>query len=238
MTGVKDGHEAFDVMNDGPTGSGVTKEQALYDGERDIPKDGHEVFTMPDDSSMIFKSSPSEKRMEKDEREVVGGTVIIDNRYEPTDDRPNPEETDKKAEKAIDSIERTIKDSGTRTEFETGAVRDGREDKGRFDLLPMLTLFRLAKHYDRGCLKYGDRNWEKGIPLSKYWDSAIRHMLKAMMGFTDESHMTSALWNIACFMETRDRITLGLLPPSLYDIPNSFSGVDYDMFERLLDQLL
>ena len=29
-----------------------------------------------------------------------------------------------------------IKDSGERTKFETGAVRDMHEDKGRFDLLP------------------------------------------------------------------------------------------------------
>ena len=131
-----------------------------------------------------------------------------------------------------------IKDSGTRTEFDTGAVRDGRIDKGRFDLLPMLALFRVARHYDRGCIKYGDRNWEKGIPLSKFWDSGIRHAFKAMMGFTDEDHMTSAVWNFLGYMETRDRITLGLLPASLNDMPETFKDVDYEAFEELLDQLL
>lgn len=30
-----------------------------------------------------------------------------------------------------------IKDSGDRTEFETGAVRDMREGKGRCDLMPL-----------------------------------------------------------------------------------------------------
>ena len=37
-----------------------------------------------------------------------------------------------------------IKDSGERTKFETGAVRDMHEGKGRFDLLPMCVLLRLA----------------------------------------------------------------------------------------------
>ena len=54
-----------------------------------------------------------------------------------------------------------IKDSGDRTEFESGAVRDMHEGKGRFDLLPMCVLMRLAKHYENGSKKYGDRNWEK-----------------------------------------------------------------------------
>jgi hypothetical protein len=129
-----------------------------------------------------------------------------------------------------------IKDSGTRTEFDTGAVRDGREDKGRFDLLPPMTLFRLAKHFDAGCQKYGDRNWEKGIPLSKYFDSAFRHMQKHLMGFTDENHMTATLWNIACYIETYDRIKLGILPPHLDDMPNAFAGVAYESFEKLLSE--
>lgn len=43
----------------------------------------------------------------------------------------------------------TIKDSGQRTEFQTGAVRDIQEGKGRCDLLPMdvvSTLYRLDGH--------------------------------------------------------------------------------------------
>lgn len=44
-----------------------------------------------------------------------------------------------------------IKDSGNRRKFATGAVRDIQEGKGRFDLLPMCVLLRLAKHYEEGC---------------------------------------------------------------------------------------
>ena len=54
-----------------------------------------------------------------------------------------------------------IKDSGERTQFASGAVRDMHEGKGRFDLVPMCVLMRLAKHYENGSKKYGDRNWER-----------------------------------------------------------------------------
>lgn len=39
--------------------------------------------------------------------------------------------------KALERSEKVIKDSGNRTEFETGAVRDMREGKGRCDLMPL-----------------------------------------------------------------------------------------------------
>ena len=35
--------------------------------------------------------------------------------------------------------------------------------KGRCDLLPPNALLRLARHFENGSKKYGDRNWEKGI---------------------------------------------------------------------------
>ena len=51
-----------------------------------------------------------------------------------------------------------IKDSGERTAFSTGAVRDMHAGKGRCDLLPMCVLLRLARHYEAGALKYDERN--------------------------------------------------------------------------------
>jgi hypothetical protein len=52
-----------------------------------------------------------------------------------------------------------IADSGARQEFDSGMVRDTREGKGRFDLLSPVTQRRKARHMEKGCLKYGDRNW-------------------------------------------------------------------------------
>lgn len=106
-----------------------------------------------------------------------------------------------------------IKDSGERTQFESGAVRDMHEGKGRFDLLPMCVLMRLARHYESGCLKYGDRNWEKGIPCHSYADSAMRHIVKYMDGWTDEDHLIAAIWNLCGLAWTEEK------RPDLMDIP-------------------
>lgn len=144
---------------------------------------------------------------------------------------------------------RKILDSGERTEFESGAVRDMREGKGRCDLLPMdmvstyldddilleihhfmnsgdvdylyralwnfsdywetgtdihsnskhSTMFlEVAKHFEEGGKKYGDNNWQKGIPVRYYIDSAVRHYLKLRRGDQDEPHERAFAWNILC----------------------------------------
>ena len=115
---------------------------------------------------------------------------------------------------AADALLRpVIKDSGERTAFASGAVRDMHEGKGRFDLLPMCVLMRLAKHYEAGCLKYGDRNWEIGIPCHSFADSAMRHLVKYMDGWTDEDHLISAIWNLCGLAWTEEK------KPELMDIP-------------------
>ncbi|MEL7609515.1 MAG: dATP/dGTP diphosphohydrolase domain-containing protein [Bacillota bacterium] len=107
-----------------------------------------------------------------------------------------------------------LQDSGSRREFETGAVRDMGEGKGRCDLLPACALLRLAKHYEAGALKYSARNWEKGLPISCLLDSGIRHLLKYLDGQTDEDHLAAAAWNIlgAMWMEQKR--------PDLQDVPS------------------
>ena len=140
-----------------------------------------------------------------------------------------------------------IKDSGDRTEFETGAVRDMREGKGRCDLMPLevvanyicecndktddilwairefqksnstsylysalnsfdvrhygnyCTMFlEVAKHFEEGAKKYGESNWQKGIPVHCYIDSAVRHYLKWLRGDKDEPHDRAFVWNLMC----------------------------------------
>ena len=140
-----------------------------------------------------------------------------------------------------------ILDSGDRTEFASGAVRDMREGKGRCDLLPLdviaeymvegantLTFIQdfitdgssqhlnvvlayfcmmkdwdtptmvleLAKHFEEGANKYGENNWQKGIPVRCYIDSAIRHYLKWLRGDQDEPHDRAFCWNIICAIWT------------------------------------
>lgn len=147
-----------------------------------------------------------------------------------------------------------ILDSGDRTQFESGAVRDMREGKGRCDLMPLevisslmrdpminlLNLFQetgdtchlyeclntfsikwddgktkhsmrdivtqrhasmfleVAKHFEEGAKKYGENNWQQGLPVNCYLDSAIRHYLKYRRGDKDEPHDRAFVWNIMC----------------------------------------
>jgi hypothetical protein len=124
----------------------------------------------------------------------------------------------------------SVKDSGERQNFDTGSVRDTNIGKGRFDLLPPYALMRLAQHYENGSRKYGDRNWELGQPLSRYMDSALRHMNKSLMGLEDEDHFCAAAWNILSIVETQVRIKLGLLPKELDDLPTIYKDYFDDIF--------
>lgn len=111
-----------------------------------------------------------------------------------------------------------IVDSGKRQEFNTGSVRDTREGKGRFDLLPPYAITRLAQHFENGAVKYGDRNWEKGQPLSRYLDSALRHLFKYLGGSREEDHLAAVAWNALAFIETEYRIGQDRLPKELDDL--------------------
>ena len=68
-------------------------------------------------------------------------------------------------------------------------------------------------------MKYGDRNWEKGQPISRFLDSALRHTCKHLQGERDEDHLVAAAWNIMCAVDTEERINAGLLPKELNDVP-------------------
>ena len=138
-----------------------------------------------------------------------------------------------------------IKDSGNRTAFDSGAVRDIQTGKGRCDLMPLdvvaeLTghgelvliedfkksgdvadlyavlgvfcnkvyvnhnemMLEVARHFEEGAKKYGENNWQKGIPVHSFIDSAIRHLLKYKSGWSDEPHDRAFVWNIMCAIWT------------------------------------
>lgn len=58
------------------------------------------------------------------------------------------------------------------------------------------SLLEVSKQYEDGAIKYGERNWEKGIDLHSYIDSAVRHFLKHIDGWDDEPHDRAFIWNI------------------------------------------
>lgn len=108
----------------------------------------------------------------------------------------------------------------SRTVFETGAERDIEPNRGRFDLISPFALVRLAKVYEAGAKKYADRNWEKGIPISRLLDSAKRHLTKYEMGKTDEDHLTMAIWNLFSILHFEEQNSQGLGFDTLFDTPN------------------
>lgn len=134
----------------------------------------------------------------------------------------------------------SVKDSGARQAFETGSVRDTREGKGRYDLLPPYSIFRIARHYENGSKKYGDRNWEKGQPVTRFWDSAVRHLFKYMEGSRDEDHLAAAAWNIIGIIHIEEMVRRGKLPQELVDWPASDPCIASRVpssIERLKNQL-
>ena len=112
----------------------------------------------------------------------------------------------------------TLPDSGKRSEFNTGAVRDAMEGKGMPSLLPIAALRAASKRFEDGANKYGRDNWTKGIPLSRYIDSLYRHLWQFMEGDESEDHAGAIVWNAMCLVQTEEWIKNGKLPKSLDDI--------------------
>ena len=188
----------------------------------------------------------------------IGGGVACKKCWERECEKTNTEEskliyahTDISGENNQSTSGPVIKDSGNRREFESGAVRDMQEGKGRCDLMPLEVVANLingrgipekeegkvlhnvktflekndtyylylalehfadrcysrsiptmflevAKHFEEGAKKYGENNWQKGIPPKCYIDSAIRHYLKWLRGDKDEPHDRAFVWNLMC----------------------------------------
>jgi hypothetical protein len=103
--------------------------------------------------------------------------------------------------------------STIKTTFSTGAWRNNKEGKGRYDLMPWTAIHELAKHCQDGAVAHGERNIDLGIPLHDLLDSALRHLSQYMQGMTNENHLRSALWNIAWAVEFE------VTKPGLQDIP-------------------
>ena len=106
-----------------------------------------------------------------------------------------------------------IKDSGERTEFSTGAVRDMHSGKGRMDLLPWHAIMEVSKHCEDGAIKYGEHNVDKGIPIHSLIDSGMRHTGKYICGIEDEPRLRAACWNLLWALE------MTITHPELVDIP-------------------
>ena len=112
-----------------------------------------------------------------------------------------------------------LPDTGARTEYATGAVRDASEGKGHYHSIPPIALKKLALRFEGGAKKYSRNNWLKGIPLSHYVDSLHRHIQAFAEGDTSEDHAGAIIWNACCMVHTQEEIDRGTLPKVLDDLP-------------------
>lgn len=179
--------------------------------------------------------------------------------------------------------EYVTKDSGARTEFPGGSLRDCGVGKGRYDLIPweVVVLWsraaltrdetkkelehclngafawlhrqdtldaivdllaavadhaegprkatgllglqwslieRWAQLMERGAEKYGEHNWEIGQPLTRFWDSGIRHFYQWYFGLNkEEDHLAAIYYNFGAIIWMSLRIADGSRPAELDD---------------------
>ena len=106
-----------------------------------------------------------------------------------------------------------IKDSGDRTAFSTGAERDMHDGKGDMVSIPWESILRLSRHYEAGAKKYKRWNYRKGIPVSSFIDSAVRHLAKYQCGEDDEDHLAAAAFNVLGAMLMENTM------PEMQDLP-------------------
>jgi hypothetical protein len=93
-----------------------------------------------------------------------------------------------------------VNDSGERTAFESGMVRDTSSGKTDYTLIvdgPMLE--RWAIHLTKRAVKYSKRNWMQAngpAELERFMESAMRHFLQWFRGDTDEDHASAVFFNV------------------------------------------
>ena len=75
------------------------------------------------------------------------------------------------------------------------------ERKEPYDCFSEMFL-EVSKHFEEGAEKYGENNWQKGLPVKCYINSAVRHYLKWLRGDKDEPHDRAFVWNIICAIWT------------------------------------
>ena len=100
------------------------------------------------------------------------------------------------------------------TEFPTGAVRSADASNVRYDLITPIGLRRLAETCAEGAIKYGEINWQKGIPASQMLNHAIRHLYLWLEGDDCEDHLAHAAWNILGVCHFEEQL------PEMIDVPS------------------
>lgn len=85
--------------------------------------------------------------------------------------------------------------------FESGCVRSTDSDEVRYDLIPPIALRRLAARYKMGADKYGEYNWQKGMPLGVVINHLQNHLEKFKLeGCIDDDNLAAIAWGAFALM--------------------------------------
>jgi len=80
--------------------------------------------------------------------------------------------------------------------YSSGAVRSSDAEATRYDLITPIGLAAVAAACAEGAAKYGDFNWEKGMPANDMLNHALRHVYLFLGGDRSEDHLGHAAWNL------------------------------------------
>ena len=80
--------------------------------------------------------------------------------------------------------------------FESGAQRDSNDVKPFIHNLKGYTRQRFGYHMNLGAGKYGDSNWEKGMPTKQYLESVDRHLASYLEGDRSEDHLSAIICGV------------------------------------------
>jgi hypothetical protein len=93
---------------------------------------------------------------------------------------------------------------GTTAKFGTGAVRSNEVEDLRYDLITPIGLREVARAYAEGSKKYGDYNWEKGMPVHDLLNHALAHIYRFLEGDRSEPHLGHAAWNLLAAIHSHE----------------------------------
>ena len=85
---------------------------------------------------------------------------------------------------------------GTTAKFGTGAVRSSDVEEFRYDLVSPIGLREVARAYAEGAQKYGDWNWEQGMPVHDLLNHVLAHIYQFLAGDRSEPHLGHAAWGM------------------------------------------
>ena len=85
---------------------------------------------------------------------------------------------------------------GDTVRFASGAVRSADRATVRYDLISPIGLAAWAAACAEGAQKYGDYNWERGMPTAELLNHAVAHIYAYLSGDRSEDHLGHALWNV------------------------------------------